>query len=67
MAEEIHTGGLKKFIRGKEKSKMEPELEKAIENGYKLARQRKRRNKIIKISVIVLILLIILFLYLLLA
>lgn len=68
MAEEIHTGGLKKFVRkkGTKEPKIEPELERAIDESYEKARIRKnkeRRNKIIKISVIILILLLILIIY----
>jgi len=60
MPEEIHTGGLKKFVRGKEKLDIEPELGKAIEEGYEKAEKRKRRNRIIKLILTVLIILLIL-------
>jgi len=60
MTEKIHTGGLRSFeVKGT--PKIEPELEKAIEEGYKKAEERKareKRNRIILIIIILIILLI---------
>jgi len=52
MAEEIHTGGLKKFVRRKEKINLEPELERKIGEAYEKAGIRKKRDRIIKIAVV---------------
>ena len=60
MPETSNTGGLKKFVKSKESSKLDPEFGKKIDEAYQRADERKKRNKIIKISVIALILLLIL-------
>jgi len=52
MPEEIHTGGLKKFVR-KGEGKRDLSLEKAVEEGYEKARIRKKRNRIILIITII--------------
>jgi len=60
MAEEVNTGGLKKFV-SKKSPKIEPELAKNIDEGYEKADIRKvkeRRNKIILVIIIILILLV---------
>ncbi len=58
MTEEINTGGLKRFVRNKEKIKLEPELEKAVDDAYKKADIRKKKefkNKMIRTVIILLI------------
>ena len=58
MAEEVNTGGLKRFMRNKEKINLEPELEKAVNDAYELASIRKKKefkNKIIRTVIILLI------------
>jgi len=63
MAEEVHSGGTKKFVWKKgEKTKIDPELEKGIESAYKIAderRKREKRNKMILIFTILAILVLI--------
>jgi len=53
MAEEIRTGGTRKFV-SKDRPELEPELASKIEEGYKRAEERKRierKRKIIKILI----------------
>ena len=61
MTEEVHTGGLKRFITGKN-VKIEPELEKAVDDAYKKADIRKKKefkNKIIRTVIILLLIMLI--------
>ncbi len=60
MAEETHTGGLRKFVIPKGyQPERDVELEKKIEEGYEKYYKRKKRNRIIKIIILLIILFIV--------
>ena len=62
MPEEVNTGGTRRFVIGKERPKLDAELEKAIEEGYKKAEERKKKERKRKLIFFILIIIILIIL-----